>query len=177
MTFKTRKIRRRPPLKPFKTAKHVSVGLFGFLKNLPPGTKNKLAAGILVIFGIFVVIKVTGAAYSFVSSLNPKDLIFAVGSDLQKDENGYTNILLLGDGGHERDGADLIDTIMVASIDYEDNSVALFSIPRDFYIERDEALGIVYGGKINETRGRRNRQPGHPVLCAGRLQCFCGDHR
>ena len=157
MTFKTRKIRKRPPLKPFKTAKHYSVGVFGFLKNLPPRTKNYMAAGILVVFGVFVVIKVTGAAYSFVSNLNPKDLIFAVGADLERDENGYTNVLLLGDGGHVRDGADLIDTIMVASFDYEDNSVALLSIPRDLYIEADETLGVTYGGKINELyRNHKN---------------------
>jgi len=116
-----------------------------------------MAAGILVVFGIFVVLKVTGAAYSFVSNLNPKELIFAVGADLEKDEYGYTNILLLGDGGHERDGADLIDTIMVASIDYDQNAVSLFSIPRDFYVEEDEVLGITYGGKINELyRNHKN---------------------
>ncbi|MBN2306710.1 LCP family protein [Candidatus Peregrinibacteria bacterium] len=150
MTFKTRKIRKRPPLKPFRTARHYSVGLFGYLKNLPPKTKNYFAAGILMIFGIFIVLKVTSAAYSFVSNLNPKSLIFALGSDLAKDEHGYTNILLLGDGGHERDGADLIDTIMVASIDYDKDAVSLFSIPRDFYVNRNETMGVVYGGKINE---------------------------
>ena len=157
MTFKSRKIRQRPPLKPFKTAKHVSVGFLGFLKSLPPKSKNYMAAGILVIFGVFVVIKVTGAAYSVVSDFSPKQLIFAVGSDLQKDEYGYTNILLLGDGGHERDGADLIDTIMVASIDYEKNSVSLFSIPRDFYVKANEELGVTYSGKINELyRNHKN---------------------
>ena len=157
MTFKTRKIRKRPPLKPFKTAKHFSVGFIGFLKNLPPKTKSHLAAGILVIFGAFVVIRVTGAAYSFVVGLDPKEMIFAVGSDLQKDEYGFTNILILGDGGHERDGADLMDTIIVASIDYKKNAVSLFSVPRDFYLNASKESGVVYRGKINELyRNHKN---------------------
>jgi len=45
----------------------------------------------------------------------------------------------------------------VASIDYEKNSVSLFSIPRDFYVNEDDALGIIYGGKINELyRNHKN---------------------
>lgn len=150
MTFKTRNIRKRPRLQPLKKAKNLSLGFFGILKNLHPKTKNYFAAGLLVIFGVFVVIKVTGVAYNAVSNFSPKELIFAVGSDLQKDQYGYTNILLLGDGGHERDGADLIDTIIVASIDYEKNAVSLFSIPRDFYVKANDEIGIVYSGKINE---------------------------
>ncbi|MBU0706409.1 LCP family protein [Patescibacteria group bacterium] len=157
MTFKTRQIRRRPSLKLFKKTKHLSLSFIGLLRNLPPKTKNYLAAGLLVIFGIFVVVKVTGAAYNLVVNFNPKEMIFAVGSDLKKDEHGYTNILLLGDGGHERDGADLIDTIMVASIDYEKNAVSLFSIPRDFYVQADNERGIIYSGKINELyRNHKN---------------------
>ncbi len=150
MTFKTRHIRKRPRLQLLKKTKNLSLGLFGILKNLHPKTKHYFVAGILVLFGIFVVVKVTGAVYSAVSNFDPKSLIFAVGSDMEKDEYGYTNILLLGDGGHERDGADLIDTIMVASIDYKKNAVSLFSIPRDFYVKANDELGIVYSGKINE---------------------------
>jgi len=157
MTFKTRKIRERPPLKLFNKAKYFGSGFWGFLKGLHPKTKNYTLAAILVCVGIFVVFKVTGAAYSYVSNFNPKQLIFTVGADMEKDDHGYTNILLLGDGGHERDGADLIDTIMVVSIDYEKNAVSLFSIPRDFYVDADEALGIVYSGKINELyRNHKN---------------------
>lgn len=157
MTFKTRQIRRRPRRKPLKKAKHLSLGFMRFLKNLPPKTKNYLAAGVLVIFGMFVVVKVTSAAYHFISDFNPKDLVFAVGADLEKDEHGYTNILLLGDGGHVRDGADLIDTIIVASIDYEKNAVSLLSIPRDFYVDAEPENGILYSAKINELyRNHKN---------------------
>ncbi len=157
MTFKTKKIRRRAPLKPFKKIKHFVASLAGLLKTLPPTSKNYFIAGILLIFGIFVVLKVTAIAYNTVSNFSPKKLIMKVGSDLKKDEHGYTNIVLLGDGGHKRDGADLIDTIMVASIDYEKNSISLLSIPRDFYIYPNKELGIIYGGRINELyRNHKN---------------------
>ena len=157
MTFKTRKISRRRRRKLLFKMKRSIQSFFGFLKNMPSKTKNYVAAGVLVLFGIFVVIKVMGAAYGFVSDFNPKELIFAVGSDLEKDEHGYTNILLLGDGGHERDGADLIDTIMVASIDYEKNSVSLLSIPRDFYVESSESA-MQWPGRINELyRNHKNQ--------------------
>jgi LCP family protein required for cell wall assembly len=84
-------------------------------------------------------------AYNFIIGFDPKDVLFALGSELEKDENDYTNIILLGDGGHVRDGADLIDTIMVASIDYRKNAVTLFSIPRDYYVKN-----VNWPGKINE---------------------------
>ncbi len=115
-------------------------------------------ASILIMVGIFVVGKVMIGTYRWVSGFDAKDLLFAVGSELEKDEYNYTNILLLGDGGHVRDGADLVDTIMVASIDYQKNAVSLLSIPRDFYIERGLTEDLVWPGKINELyRNHKNQ--------------------
>ncbi|MDH5596816.1 MAG: LCP family protein [Candidatus Peregrinibacteria bacterium] len=125
------------------------MGLARFFRGLPPQTKNYIIAGILVLIGLFVVIKVTTAAYRMISGFSPKDLILAAGADLEKDKHGYTNVVLLGDGGHERDGADLIDTIMVASIDFEKNAVSLFSIPRDYYVRADGEF-VTRSGRINE---------------------------
>lgn len=169
MSFKTRKISQRPRLKPFKKAKQISFGLAGLLKNMPSKTRSYVVAGILILLAGFVVFRVTSAAYNIVSNWSPKNLLFAIGSDLKKDEHGYTNILLLGDGGHKRDGADLIDTIMVASIDYQKNSVSLFSIPRDFYVKADKTLGNLYSGKINEVY-RNNKKTSKNE--DGRFQIF-----
>jgi LCP family protein required for cell wall assembly len=168
MTFKSRKIRHRPRRRPLVKTKGAVSALFGSLKKLPSKTKNYIAAGILVFFGVFVVVKVTMAAYHFVSDFSPQNLIEAIGSDLKKDDHNYTNVLLLGDGGHERDGADLIDTIMVASIDYEKNSVSLLSIPRDFYVKLNEELGMQFPGKINELY--RNHK--YQLDEEGRFQLF-----
>lgn len=54
---------------------------------------------------------------------------------LQKEGDGRVNILLLGKGGTGHDGADLTDTIMVASIDSCQKEVGLLSIPRDLYVK------------------------------------------
>ncbi len=160
MTFKTKKIRSKPRRKPLKKMKEVSGNLTGKVKRLPSKAKNYLAATVLLFFGVFVVMKVMVFAYESISSFSPKNILFAIGSDLEKDEHGYTNILLLGDGGSERDGADLIDTIMVASIDYEKNAVSLFSVPRDFYVDSDPLLNVTRSGKINELyRNHKNPLP------------------
>ncbi|MBU0577544.1 LCP family protein [Patescibacteria group bacterium] len=153
MAFKTRRIRKRPPVKPFKKLKWASTKTYSALKKTNKKQRSYVFGAILVLLGVFVVGKVMFAAYNFVTNFDPKSLIFAVGSELQKDENGYTNIVLLGDGGHVRDGADLIDTIMVASIDYEKNAVTLLSIPRDYYVK-----DVNWPGKINELYRNHKRQ-------------------
>lgn len=55
--------------------------------------------------------------------------------ELEKDDRGHTNILLLGVGGEAHEGKDLTDTIMVASLDHAEKSIGLLSLPRDFYVE------------------------------------------
>lgn len=69
--------------------------------------------------------------------------------------DGRINILMLGVGGDGHDGAFLSDTIMVASIDPVNNSVALLSVPRDLYVHipaYNEQRAIY--GKINEANAR-----------------------
>lgn len=100
----------------------------------------------LIVMAGFIVIKVTTGIYNTIRNFDPKSVVFAMGSNLKQDKNGYTNIVLLGDGGHVRDGADLVDTIIVASLDMKNKSASLLSIPRDYYVKSAQ-----YGnGKINE---------------------------
>lgn len=54
---------------------------------------------------------------------------------LRVEGDGRVNILLLGIGGPGHDGADLTDTIMIASLDPVNNKVALLSIPRDLWVK------------------------------------------
>lgn len=69
------------------------------------------------------------------------------GAELATDENGFTNILLLGEGDNDHDGVDLTDTIMVASLDPTNTkSAILISIPRDTYVLNSEKMGK---GRIN----------------------------
>lgn len=54
---------------------------------------------------------------------------------LLKEGDARINILLLGVGGEGHAGADLSDTIVLASIDPVNKTTALLSIPRDLWVE------------------------------------------
>ncbi len=70
-----------------------------------------------------------------------------VGAEVPKDENGFTNVLLLGEGDSDHDGVDLTDTIMVASLDPgRTKSAVMLSIPRDTYLLNTEKMGK---GRVN----------------------------
>lgn len=62
--------------------------------------------------------------------------------DVKQTKEGGTSILLMGKGGGSHEGPDLTDTIMLASLNPEKNTVDLISIPRDLYIKS-------MGSKIN----------------------------
>jgi LCP family protein required for cell wall assembly len=66
-------------------------------------------------------------------------------SKLRGEGDGRINVLLLGRGGDGHEGADLTDTILIASIDPIHKHAALLSIPRDLYVQTD-SLGAM---KIN----------------------------
>lgn len=66
---------------------------------------------------------------------------------LEGEESGRINILLLGAAGENWPGKNLTDTIMIASIDTENKRAALFSLPRDLYVE---IPGTNYSTKINQ---------------------------
>jgi len=55
-------------------------------------------------------------------------------SQLQKEGDSRINILLLGIGGPGHDGANLTDTILLASIDPINDKASLLSIPRDLWV-------------------------------------------
>lgn len=76
-----------------------------------------------------------------------KEIVMSAFSEkVETDQNNHTNILLLGTGTAEHDGADLTDTILVASIDHDNDLVSMMSIPRDVYVDVPEIFG---GNRIN----------------------------
>lgn len=56
---------------------------------------------------------------------------------LNGEGDGRVNILMLGKGGPGHDGADLTDTILIASVDPVQNEASLLSIPRDLWVKTD----------------------------------------
>ncbi|MDD5751656.1 MAG: LCP family protein [Candidatus Peribacteraceae bacterium] len=76
-----------------------------------------------------------------------QSIIATTAAELPKDEHGFTNILLLGQGDANHDGKDLTDTVIVASIDpSKTKSVVLLSLPRDLYFLKTENMGK---GRLN----------------------------
>ncbi|MEO8863236.1 MAG: LCP family protein [Candidatus Saccharimonadales bacterium] len=74
-------------------------------------------------------------------------------SKLKGEGDGRVNILLLGRGGDGHDGADLTDTILVASIDPVQKKAAILSIPRDLYTPTasNTKINAVFADAKNEA--------------------------
>jgi len=60
------------------------------------------------------------------------------GSEMQKDDFGNINILLVGHGGGEHHGANLADTIIVASRNPKLGAISMVSVPRDLFVYAQE---------------------------------------
>ncbi|MEA2007019.1 MAG: LCP family protein [Patescibacteria group bacterium] len=82
-----------------------------------------------------------------------------MGKEIEKEDDGKINILLLGMRGQNVPGGGLLtDTIMVVSIKPSENKVALISIPRDLYVkvpgtETRSKINAVY--VFGEENGKR----------------------
>lgn len=73
---------------------------------------------------------------------------------LKGEGDGRVNILLLGYGGEGHEGADLTDSIMIASIDPINKETTLLSIPRDLWVKPDGLWGM----KINAVYSSQKQQ-------------------
>ena len=137
-------------------------------KKAEKKAKRKVPLGVKIFIGflIFLLIAiVAGGIYvwtilsktSNVFEGNPMDIL--IGSPLAKDEYGRTNVLVFGtaedDEGHG--GAELTDSILVASIDQDKKIGSVFSVPRDLWVNYSVAgeesiyCSVGYKGKINAT--------------------------
>lgn len=105
-----------------------------------------LAIAAIVAYGFIALNKV-----STIFSGSPIDILTP--ARLKEDGYGRSNILVFGtsedDEGHS--GAQLADSIMVLSVDQDTSDVAMFSIPRDLWVDYGMACSVGYSGKINAT--------------------------
>ena len=112
-----------------KTGRWHKVRKWGLRSALALTVLTLVIGGFLIFKGIFSINKVFkggGAASALDGDVTP---------DLLKGEgDGRVNILLLGKGGEGHAGADLTDTIIVASVDPVNKSTTLVSIPRDLWV-------------------------------------------
>ncbi|MCL1929968.1 LCP family protein [Candidatus Saccharibacteria bacterium] len=70
--------------------------------------------------------------------------------ELMRDKNGRTNILVFGTEPEDHDGSHLTDSIILISLNQDDSSVYMISLPRDLYVEH------VYADGVTRTRGKIN---------------------
>lgn len=105
-----------------------------------------IAGGIFAYKTGYVLNKISESDNSVLKSLF--NVLPVVGKDeLEGEEDGRINILLLGMRGENIPGGGLLaDTIMVLSFDTKENKVALVSIPRDLYVQ---VPGTTTRSKIN----------------------------
>lgn len=131
--FQTRRIRRKTrPYAPKKTAQ----------ARLPNFQKSELRhitllAIIILVTAVLIVHGIAALNLSSWFSI----LSGTFGKELEIDEKGRTNILLLGSAGEGFEGKDLTDSIILVSFHQRENKVALLSIPRDLYVETKETGG------------------------------------
>lgn len=93
-----------------------------------------------------------------------KKILLASDNELRKNQNGETNILLLGIAGPGHNGENLTDTIIILSISSDQKKVTINSIPRDLYVELPESQ---YWGKVNAIyayRAKYNPRDGIKIL-------------
>jgi LCP family protein required for cell wall assembly len=69
-----------------------------------------------------------------------------IGTEMQKDQYGNVNMLMLGYGGANHDGGYLTDSIIVVSRNPEIGNISMFSIPRDLRVKSPVTKGY---GRIN----------------------------
>lgn len=142
MTFKTRKIR----YKKRSVFKDLFDKIFKHNKTIEKA-KQKTNLGLILSILVIVVLFIYGCS-AVVSKIGLINVIGIFGESLDTDIYGNTNILLLGTGGEGHDGANLTDTIILASIDQKNKIVPMLSIPRDFYVKIDKLGG---GSRINQV--------------------------
>lgn len=143
MNFKTRKIRYKKKSY-LKDAINYLAGIFKHNKTIEKA-KHKTNLGLILSIIIVIVLFFYGCS-AVISKIGLINVIGIFGEHLDTDVYGNTNILLLGTGGGDHDGADLTDTIILASIDQDDKIVPMLSIPRDFYVDVEDLGG---GQRIN----------------------------
>ncbi len=120
-----------------------------------PLQRKKIIKRVLTVLGIVVIIGIGWMGYKTLMASNHifKGDIFGLvqNQPLKMDENGRSNILILGtsedDPGHEASW--LTDSIMIISLDQKAKNAYMFSIPRDLEVEYGRACIPGYAGKIN----------------------------
>lgn len=106
-----------------------------------------LLTAIVATLGIAATVLVVLAVSPSARVQTVRTTLQVMGADLPRDALGHTNILLLGTGDANHDGADLTDTMIIVSIDPAGTrSIVMVSLPRDLFLDANRQLA---NGRIN----------------------------
>lgn len=113
----------------------------------------------------FLIVALTSTSYAVlkntqITTIITKNVLKTIGSDLQKDKDGYINILALGID----DTALLTDSILVASIDERRKNATLVSIPRDLYVNDETIIAQRINSVYQNTRYRRGEEEARKTI-------------
>ena len=130
-----------------------------------PRKKSKKALWVIVSILIVLILLGLGGMYVFGKGIftknwsGPSPFMKLLGGEkdvkLKGEGDGRINILFLGYGGTNHPGGSLTDTIQVMSINPDDKSMAMLSIPRDLYVSMKDPN---YTGKINGVYNIGNKE-------------------
>jgi LCP family protein required for cell wall assembly len=127
-----------------KSAPREHMGLSQLLIN---AFQKHYVWGTILVLVVVIMGKMTWNVATLAEEFTVKEIVLSAFSEkVETDLNNHTNVLLLGTGTADHDGADLTDTILVASIDHDNDLVSMLSIPRDYYSDVPEIFG---GNRIN----------------------------
>lgn len=124
-----------------------------------------VVAALVLVVGYIAYASIHAANNIFSSNIGLSDLI---NKPTLKDDNGVTNILLLGRGGSGHPGGLLTDTIILARFKKDTNQLAMISIPRDLQVKIpgdgesriNEAFSTGYNSLKNEKDEKKKTDAG-----------------
>lgn len=126
-------------------------------KVTQPKPKKQIRYKLIAIILILVPATIFAFKAELPQTAIKKAVVNNLSKDLQKDQLGYTNFLIMGTGGEGHDGKDLTDTLLIASINPSTSSSILTSIPRDLYVSHDEIISQ----RINSVYANQKYQSTH----------------
>jgi LCP family protein required for cell wall assembly len=106
-----------------------------------------MSVSISLIVSLAIIIFLSIGIVKTIKNIDFSAFLSLAGSELKVDGYGHTNFLILGIGGGAHEGADLTDTIIIASLDAENKTVTMLSVPRDLYVKDS----ILFDSRINEV--------------------------
>jgi LCP family protein required for cell wall assembly len=129
-----------------------------FKRTTAPKLYTLLLSFVAVMLAFFILKGVaTGISAMQKSGMTPANviaLVFDTGANLAP-INGRVNVLLLGIGGGNHDGADLTDTILLLSFNLDHKTLGMISVPRDIWSDtlKDKVNSAYHYGEEKKNGG------------------------